>query len=126
MSPSLTPNSRRFNPFPDGNGPTGRVVVQRMLRNAGLTEQAVLPLSAGLLTDTDRYFAALVAYQAGDIVPIVESFIDAAFASMEADTGSRPRQHTDSSGNLNRRESSVRTRKQDGTVSGWSATWSLP
>jgi len=71
-----------IHPFPDGNGRTGRVIVQRMLRNAGLTTQTVLPVSSGLLADTDRYFAALVAYQAGDIKPIVETFVGAAFASI--------------------------------------------
>lgn len=31
-----------------------------MLRNKGLTRNATIPISAGLLTDTRRYFAALV------------------------------------------------------------------
>ncbi len=72
-----------IHPFPDGNGRTGRVVIQRMLRNAGLTRKAILPLSAGLLTDTVRYFEALDTYRSGDIEPIVATFIDATFMSLD-------------------------------------------
>ncbi len=72
-----------IHPFPDGNGRTGRVIIQRMLRNAGLTRKAILPLSAGLLTDTVRYFEALDTYRSGDIEPIVATFIDATFNSLD-------------------------------------------
>jgi len=70
-----------IHPFADGNGRTGRVIVQRQLRTTGLTNEIILPISAGLLTDTDRYFAALSAYRDGDVTPIVAAFIDAAFAT---------------------------------------------
>jgi len=72
-----------IHPFPDGNGRTGRVIIQRMLRNAGLTRRAILPLSSGLLTDTERYFESLNAYRTGDIEPIVSTFVDATFSSLE-------------------------------------------
>jgi Fic family protein len=72
-----------IHPFSDGNGRTGRVIIQRMLRSAGLTRQVILPLSAGLLTDTDRYFESLNAYRTGDIEPIVSTFIDASFKSLD-------------------------------------------
>jgi Fic family protein len=72
-----------IHPFSDGNGRTGRVIVQRMLRNAGLTRRAILPLSAGLLTDTDRYFESLNTYRSGDIDPVVSTFVDASFSSLE-------------------------------------------
>lgn len=61
-----------IHPFPDGNGRTGRALVQAMLRNKRLTRQMTVPVSAGLLTDTDSYFTALGAYRAGDPAPIVE------------------------------------------------------
>jgi len=41
-----------------------------------------VPVSAGLLLDIDRYFAALTAYRAGDPAAIVECFADAAFAAV--------------------------------------------
>jgi Fic family protein len=61
-----------IHPFPDGNGRTGRALVQSMLRNKRLTRQVTVPVSAGLLTDTTSYFQALTAYREGDPAPIVE------------------------------------------------------
>jgi Fic family protein len=66
-----------IHPFTDGNGRTGRALVQAMLRNKGLTRQVTVPISAGLLADTDAYFAALTAYRDGDATPIVERFSQA-------------------------------------------------
>lgn len=63
-----------IHPFTDGNGRTGRALVQAMLRNKGLTRQVTVPVSAGLLADTDSYFAGLTAYRNGDAAPIVERF----------------------------------------------------
>jgi Fic family protein len=61
-----------IHPFSDGNGRTGRALMQAMLRNKRLTRQVTVPVSAGLLTDTDSYFDALTSYRAGDTAPIVE------------------------------------------------------
>ncbi|MFA5710578.1 Fic family protein [Mycolicibacterium sp.] len=66
-----------IHPFNDGNGRTGRALVQSMLRNKGMTRQVTVPVSAGLLSDTDGYFAALTAYRDGDLAPIVERFAHA-------------------------------------------------
>ena len=63
-----------IHPFDDGNGRAGRALVHVVLRNAGYVEQSTVPVSAGLLADVDGYFAALTAYRAGDIAPIVEQF----------------------------------------------------
>jgi len=71
-----------IHPFSDGNGRTGRALVQAMMRRHGLTRHVTVPVSAGLLADTRRYFAALDAYRAGDLVPIVEAFAEAAFAAV--------------------------------------------
>ena len=43
-----------IHPFTDGNGRTGRALVQAMLRNKGLTRQVTVPVSAGLLADDRR------------------------------------------------------------------------
>ncbi|NLH68277.1 MAG: Fic family protein [Candidatus Microthrix parvicella] len=69
-------------PFPDGNGRTGRVLIQRMLRSAGLTRRSNVPLSAGLLTESTRYFDALNRYRDGDVEPIIGTFVDATFHSL--------------------------------------------
>ncbi len=71
-----------IHPFPDGNGRTGRALVQCLLRGKRLTRQVTVPVSAGLLTDKDSYFAALTAYREGDIQPIVERFAEAGFDSV--------------------------------------------
>lgn len=66
-----------IHPFTDGNGRTGRALVQALLRNKGLTRQVTVPVSAGLLADPAAYFAALTSYRDGDVAPIVERFSQA-------------------------------------------------
>lgn len=68
-----------IHPFPDGNGRTGRAMLHSMLKNKGLTRNVTVPISAGLLTNTESYFAALTAYRQGDPLPIVERIADASF-----------------------------------------------
>jgi Fic family protein len=67
-----------IHPFADGNGRTGRALVQAMLRGKHLIRSTTAPLSAGLLRDTAAYFDALTSYRSGDAGPIVERFSDAA------------------------------------------------
>lgn len=71
-----------IHPFTDGNGRTGRALMQAMLRYRGLTRNVTVPISAGLLTDTDSYFAALTAYRDGDPAPIVRRVSEAAAAAV--------------------------------------------
>jgi Fic family protein len=72
-----------IHPFADGNGRTGRVLVQVMLRAKGLTRHSTVPVSAGLLIEKDRYFAALDAYRAGDAAPIITLFIHASLRAVD-------------------------------------------
>lgn len=69
-------------PFPDGNGRTGRSLVHALLRAKGLTRSVTVPISAGLLVNTDSYFASLTDYRAGRPETIVERFGDATFAAI--------------------------------------------
>lgn len=72
-----------IHPFVDGNGRTGRALSQAMLRHLGLAAHATVPISAGLLVDTEGYFAALDHYRNGDAGPIVRRFANASrFATM--------------------------------------------
>lgn len=71
-----------IHPFTDGNGRTGRALLHTMLRNKGLTRNVTVPVSAGLLTDTPAYFAALDTYRAGDPTAIIASLCDASFAAI--------------------------------------------
>ncbi|MBD8506689.1 Fic family protein [Hoyosella sp. G463] len=70
-----------IHPFTDGNGRTGRALVHSLLRGRGLARNVTIPISAGLLTDTSRYFAALTAYRDGEPERIVATFAEAAFAA---------------------------------------------
>lgn len=63
-----------IHPFADGNGRTGRAIVQVLLRNKGLTRSATVPISGGLLVEKDRYFAALGQFREGDAGPIINQF----------------------------------------------------
>ncbi len=71
-----------IHPFNDGNGRSGRAIVHAILKQAGATTRATVPVSAGLLTDTGSYFAALTAFREGDLGPIVTRFAEAAFAAI--------------------------------------------
>ena len=72
-----------IHPFPDGNGRTGRALLQGMLRHGRLTRNITVPVSAGLLRDTDAYFGALTTYRAGDANSIVAAVAEACFAAVK-------------------------------------------
>jgi len=71
-----------IHPFNDGNGRAGRALVHVTLRNGGATTRTTVPVSAGLLSDTDAYYAGLIAYRNGDANPIIEEFCRATFAAV--------------------------------------------
>lgn len=71
-----------IHPFRDGNGRTARALVHAHLRAKGLIRNVTVPVSAGLLTDVDGYFAALTRYREGDPIAIVEAFAAAAFKAV--------------------------------------------
>ncbi len=72
-----------IHPFTDGNGRTGRALVSAILRSRAVARHLSVPISAGLLADTEAYFAALTAYREGDIEPIVERFAYAARRALD-------------------------------------------
>lgn len=63
-----------IHPFTDGNGRTGRALVQSLLKNKGLIASTAVPISSGLLTDVEKYFQALTEYRSGDAGPLVSVF----------------------------------------------------
>lgn len=71
-----------IHPFVDGNGRTGRAIVHSFLRHAALTRNVTVPISAGLLADTEGYFDALAQYRAGRLEPIVDAFTGAAYSAI--------------------------------------------
>lgn len=72
-----------IHPFNDGNGRTGRALVHAMLRRSGVTRALTVPVSAGLLTDTNAYFGALGDYRAGYVEPIISQFVNASFRAVD-------------------------------------------
>lgn len=72
-----------IHPFNDGNGRTGRAVIQVLLKHLNVSNSLMAPVSAGLLNDTERYFRALDAYRAGDPNEIVKVLSDAALSAIE-------------------------------------------
>lgn len=71
-----------IHPFADGNGRTGRALIHSLLRAKGLTRSVTIPVSAGLLTDVDSYFAALTSYRSGDPREIIARLVDASFTAV--------------------------------------------
>lgn len=71
-----------IHPFTDGNGRSGRALMHVMLRVSGLVEHGVVPVSAGLLTDTRGYHDALDAYRTGDPESIVRLFTASALKAV--------------------------------------------
>jgi Fic family protein len=69
-------------PFPDGNGRTGRALIQAMLHRLGVTLNVTVPVSAGLLQDTSGYFEALTDYRAGNVGPIIRTLASASLAAV--------------------------------------------
>lgn len=63
-----------IHPFPDGNGRTGRAIVQAMLRHGRVTNNITVPVSAGLLHDVRDYYSALTEYRRGELRPIITAF----------------------------------------------------
>jgi Fic family protein len=66
-----------IHPFTDGNGRTGRTLLNRMLAADEVLLHTMLPVSAGLLHDVGRYMGALEAYHGGRVEPIIECLADA-------------------------------------------------
>ncbi|GAA0035608.1 Fic family protein [Brevibacterium metallidurans] len=75
-----------IHPFTDGNGRTGRAIVQAMLRRRGITRNVAVPVSAGLLADVARYHRALTEYRKGNVDPIIRIFVDATFRAVDNST----------------------------------------
>jgi Fic family protein len=67
-----------IHPFVDGNGRTGRALVQIVLRRRSLAPAYVPPISVILATNRERYISGLVAYREGRLEEWLELFAIAA------------------------------------------------
>jgi Fic family protein len=67
-----------IHPFEDGNGRTGRALVQVVLRRRGLTPSFVPPISVVLARDKDRYIRGLTRFREDEVAEWIETFAAAA------------------------------------------------
>jgi Fic family protein len=63
-----------IHPFADGNGRTGRALVQMVLRRRGLTPSFVPPISVILARDKDRYLRGLTVFRDGQLADWIGLF----------------------------------------------------
>jgi Fic family protein len=70
-----------IHPFDDGNGRTGRALVQVLLRRRGLAPAFVPPISVVLATQKERYIQGLVSFREDDLAAWFEVFATAAARS---------------------------------------------
>jgi Fic family protein len=63
-----------IHPFEDGNGRTGRALVQVVLRRRGLTPNFVPPISVVLAHDRDRYIRGLTHFRENRVAEWIEMF----------------------------------------------------
>jgi Fic family protein len=63
-----------IHPFNDGNGRTGRALVQVLLRRRGLAPSYIPPISVALAAERDRYINGLERYRAGGLAEWIEQF----------------------------------------------------
>ncbi len=75
-----------IHPFADGNGRTGRALVQVILRRRGLAPDYVPPISIVLAADRDAYLAGLTDFREGRENRWLESFARAAARAAELAT----------------------------------------
>ncbi len=67
-----------LHPFEDGNGRTGRALIQVVLRRRGLAPDYVPPISVVLAKRRARYIEGLVSFRGPDVNPWLETFVGAA------------------------------------------------
>lgn len=72
-----------IHPFPDGNGRTGRALLHAVLRAKGLARAVTVPVSSGLLADTEAYFGSLTTYREGEPADIVQLVSEASFRAVD-------------------------------------------
>src|SRR5690625_896676 len=72
-----------LHPFVDGNGRVGRALIHSMLTRGIPLRSSTIPVSAGLLTDQQGYFAALTSYRDADPSAIVSAVSHGALGAID-------------------------------------------
>jgi Fic family protein len=76
-----------IHPFEDGNGRTGRALVQVLLRRRAIAPDYVPPISIVLAADKQRYIDGLVAFRLGEENDWLQVFAEAAARAAELAAG---------------------------------------
>jgi Fic family protein len=107
-----------IHPFTDGNGRTGRALVQVVLRRRGLTPSFVPPISVILARDKDRYLRGLTVFREDGLTEWIELF-----AAATAEAANLATRYASRVGELQDRwRDQLRTRSNPRTDA---AAWSL-
>lgn len=72
-----------IHPFDDGNGRTGRALVQVLFRRRGLAPAFVPPISVVLAAEKERYIRGLIAFREDDLAGWLEVFASSAARSAD-------------------------------------------
>lgn len=72
-----------IHPFVDGNGRVGRALIHTVLRRRGLTQSAILPISAVFATWSKSYVEGLTAFREGDLEGWFAFFVEATNIAVE-------------------------------------------
>lgn len=67
-----------IHPFSDGNGRTGRVLIQMILHHSGFLDYLTIPISVGLVKNQNNYINALNVFRDGHYNEIIIQICDAA------------------------------------------------
>ena len=73
-----------IHPFIDGNGRTGRALIQRILKNNGIFRNSSLPISVGLLNKIDAYYSALNEFHNGNYISIIKEIAEGIIFAVQA------------------------------------------
>ena len=73
-----------IHPFTDGNGRTGRALINTILRHRGVTSHLVIPAASVMLADIEAYFAKLRDYQDGNVDALVRFLADGIVVACES------------------------------------------
>jgi len=69
-----------IHPFIDGNGRTGRILIQVLLKEKGYLDELHVPFSMGLIKNNQRHIEALNEFRKGNYNSIIELFLENSLA----------------------------------------------
>lgn len=65
-----------IHPFQDGNGRTGRILIQLLLKNKNYLDELFVPFSMGLIKNNEKHIKSLNDFREGNYLSIIELFLE--------------------------------------------------